>query len=208
MNPAEEPPPEAVAQFVHSLAAHLVQQASAELEKVLLTAEVDSRPQPHPLPVEYVCPAPRGSLLASLAWLTTPQGWHSRRHPSVNVPESACSSSHESSLRVRDLGGVFSERWTLSDVSRGGATNFLSIMELHAAQPFLANWILQNPSAGLPTLSRAIQLAQERILAGHPNMADMTVKRLVHPRVDLHRLSYPGAINSLLLHPALLRPTA
>ena len=81
---------------------------------------------------------------------------------------------------------------------RRGGTNFLSIMELHAAQPFLANWILQNPAAGLPTLSRAIQLAQERILAGHPNMGDMTVKRLVHPRVDLHRLSYPGALNSLL----------
>lgn len=81
-------------------------------------------------------------------------------------------------------------------------------MELHAAQPFLANWILQNPAAGLPTLSRAIQLAQERILAGHPNMADMTVKRLVHPRVDLHRLSYPGVINSLLCALALFRPNA
>lgn len=47
---------------------------------------------------------------------------------------------------------------------------------------------------GLPCLTKAIQAAQERILAGHPNMADMTVKRLVNPRVDLHRLSYPGAL--------------
>ena len=46
MNAPEEPPPEAVAQFVHTLAAHLVQHASAELEKVLLAAEVDSRPLP------------------------------------------------------------------------------------------------------------------------------------------------------------------
>ena len=58
MNAPEEPPPKAVAQFVHTLAAHLVQHASAELEKVLLTAEVDSRPLPHPLPVEYVSQPP------------------------------------------------------------------------------------------------------------------------------------------------------
>jgi hypothetical protein len=50
----EEPPPEAVAQFVHTLAAHLVQHAPAQLEKVLLTTEVESRPLPLPIPVEYV----------------------------------------------------------------------------------------------------------------------------------------------------------
>lgn len=96
MNPPEEPPPEAVAQFVHSLAAHLVQQASAELEKVLLMAEVDSRPLPHPLPVEYVPQPPW--LSPGIAGMADHSIWVVFTSTPLHGHTSCCSSLHESSL--------------------------------------------------------------------------------------------------------------